>query len=61
MKMSNRRITRNRGVDIIGGYYKGRHGVTIERDDKGNWLIGFKTPSGYFEDWVALEHIKPPA
>ena len=59
--MNDRRITRNRYVSIIGGYYKDRGGITIERDDKGNWLIHFKTPTGCFEDWVAREHIKPPA
>jgi hypothetical protein len=59
--MSDRRITRNRVVAIIGGCYKGMCGMTIERSDSGDWLINFKTPTGNFEDWVALKHIKPPA
>ncbi len=59
--MSDRRITRNRIIIIIGGRYKGKRGMTIERDDKGNWLIHFKTPTSNFEDWVTREHIKPPA
>jgi len=54
--MSERRITRNHRVLIIGGRYKGKSGVTEERYPQG-WLIRFDGLS----DYVARKDIKPPA
>ncbi len=55
--MSERRITKNRLVLITGGTYKGRSGITEERQPNGDWLIRFKG----FYDYISREHIKPPA
>jgi len=55
--MSERRITRNRRVLIIGGRYSGRSGVTVERQPSGDWLIRF----GDLYDYVSHKHIKPPS
>ena len=55
--MSKRRITANRSVFITGGRYRGKSGITEERQPNGDWLIRFKD----FSDYVSKEHIKPPA
>lgn len=55
--MGERRITRNHRVQIVSGRYKGKSGVTEERQPNGDWLIRFVD----FYDYVASKDIKPPA
>jgi len=55
--MSDRRITRNRRVKIIGGKYNHLYGLTEERCANGNWLVKV---SGVLVE-LPRKYLQPPA